>query len=341
VVDVAQVGLESINFTLVDVVEGHDEAFNAWYENDHFYAGGVLVRVCSVGDGGTARSRCAMCASPVRRALLRTQLPAPTWRPTSSRSPTAAGVSGLGRPQLAELRRQGRMFAERVPVSIAFYTFDRVVGSSSRVPPHVALEHPFASLFAVFARRLSPGGRGAPLGSAAPVPAGSLVLSTTWRQEPSLVEQADLRPYAPITLLLTFLEGEPPRTRTDTEDLAHTVTAAAADVEPMWASAFLPAVPGRTDWCGRFADPQYRGPGSDHRRGVRCQRGVDDDAGCDQGFDGVLAQTQLAQDVEGVFTDLRRRAHSGRRRSVIFAWGRHRSSRSAPCVVHLQEDGAV
>jgi len=42
VVDVAQVGLESINFTLVDVVEGHDEAFNAWYENDHFYAGGVL-----------------------------------------------------------------------------------------------------------------------------------------------------------------------------------------------------------------------------------------------------------------------------------------------------------
>ena len=248
-VDVAQVGLESINFTLVDVVEGHDEAFNAWYENDHFYAGGVLGPSVL----GGRRWYCPKSMRDVRFA----GSPCPFEDPTTGTNLATYffTLPDGGRefrdwvaPQLAELRRQGRMFAERVPVSIALYTFDRVVGSSSRVPPHVALEHPFASLFAVFARRLSPGGRGAPLGSAAPVPAGSLVLSTTWRQEPSLVEQADLRPYAPITLLLTFLEGEPPRTRTDTEDLAHTVTAAAADVEPMWASAFLPAVPGRTDW---------------------------------------------------------------------------------------------
>jgi hypothetical protein len=36
------VALEGVVYTLIDVHDGHDLDFEHWYENDHFYAGGVL-----------------------------------------------------------------------------------------------------------------------------------------------------------------------------------------------------------------------------------------------------------------------------------------------------------
>lgn len=245
-VEVLQVGLESVNFTLVDVVPGHEAAFNRWYENDHFYAGGVL--------GPAVLGGRRWYAPQALRSARFAGDPCPFADPTAGTNLATYffNVPHGGQefrdwvgPQIAELRRQGRMFAERVALSIAFYTFDGVVDGPGAfaLPPHAAADHPFGGLFAVLAT-----GQAEPsAAAAAALPAGALTLVNTWRPEPAIVEQADFLPYQPVRLVLSLLPGEPPGEPAATAELTTTL-AAAAGAAPMWGAGFLPVVPGRDDF---------------------------------------------------------------------------------------------
>jgi hypothetical protein len=243
-VEVLQVGLDSVDFTLVDVTPGHEAAFNQWYENDHFYAGGVL------GPGVLAGRRWYASKDLRDARFVGEKCPFDDPAAGTNLATYFFTVPNGGQefrtwvePQLAELRRQGRMFAERVPINIAFYSFDGIVAgpNTSPVPPHVALDHPFAGLLAVFATgsvRPTDGVR-----PATDLPAGSLTLAFTWRVEESVVPQADLSPFVPVTLLMHFLPDPPP---TDSQRTAAMTDAVARSrgVTPMWGAGFLPIMPG-------------------------------------------------------------------------------------------------
>lgn len=246
-VEVLDVGLESINFTLVDVTPGHEAEFNRWYENDHFYAGGVL------GPGVLGGRR--WYAPRWLREVRFVGDPSPFAEPTAGTNLATYFFNvpdGGARfrewvgPQIVELRRRGRMFAERAAVIIAFFNFDGVVEApqSFGLSPHAAADHPFGGLFALFGS----GDEGAPEG-AADLPPGSLTLATRWRPEPPLVDQVDLRPFAPVRLVLCLLPGPPPDDGAGTAALAKTL-AAAVGTRPLWAGGFLPVVPGRDEFVG-------------------------------------------------------------------------------------------
>jgi hypothetical protein len=243
-VKVMQVGLDSVDFTLVDVNPGHEAAFNHWYENDHFYAGGVLGPSVLAGrrwyaskDLREARFVGEEC--PFEDPAAGTNLATYFFTIPDGGHEFRTWVE----PQLAELRRQGRMFSERVPVNIAFYSFDGVLTGphTSPVPPHVALDHPFAGLLAVLAT-----GSERPTDAGPPptdLPRGSLTLAFTWRVEESVVPQTDLSPFVPVTLLMLFLPHPPPTDSQGTAALTRAV-AQARGVTPMWGAGFLPIVPG-------------------------------------------------------------------------------------------------
>ena len=142
------VGLDAVDISLVDVHPGHERAFHDWYESDHFYAGGVLAP-------GVLSGRKWYAPAALRAArYLAVDSPFPD-RDAGTNLATYFQNEGSGyetfqawvMPQLVELRAAGRMFTERTPVNIGFWTFDGVVDAAtcSSVPPLVALEHPFAA----------------------------------------------------------------------------------------------------------------------------------------------------------------------------------------------------
>jgi hypothetical protein len=243
-VEVLQVGLDSVDFTLVDVNPGYEAAFNHWYENDHFYAGGVL------GPGVLAGRRWYASKELRKARFVGEQCPFDDPAAGTNLATYFCTIPDGGRefrtwvePQLAELRRQGRMFANRVPVNIAFYSFDGIISSpnTASVPPHVALDRPFAGLLAVFATGSAWPTDGVP--PAPDLPGGSLTLAFTWRVEDSVVPQADLSPFVPVTLLMHFLPHPPPTDPQETTALTQAVAGARGAV-PMWGAGFLPVVPG-------------------------------------------------------------------------------------------------
>lgn len=243
--EVREVALEAVNFSFVEAHAGHERAFDQWYESDHFYAGGVLAPGVlsgrrwyapkSLRDARYVGDPCPF-PDPMAGTHLATYF---STQPDGGRE----FLEWVG-PQLVELRAQGRMFAERTPVNIAFYTFDRVVelDACASMSPHIALDHPFGAVVVTFA---SPGAGTAPAPVAA-VPAGTFTIACAWRPLPAVVPQPDLAPYDPVTLLLTFLPDAPPA---DADLIASVAASASTAVEaaPLWAGAFLPVVPGSTD----------------------------------------------------------------------------------------------
>ena len=239
-VDVRDVGLESVNFSFVEVHPGHEAAFNRWYERDHFYAGGVLGPGVISGRRWYSPKRLRDVryvgdTCPFPDPTVGTNLATYFFTPPSGGDEFRDWVT----PQLAELRQQGRMFAERTPVNIGFYTFDQVVDlpGAIDIEPHIALDRPFGAVIATFAA----GGVGAPASGS--VPDGTFTLGCTWKPQPAIVAQPDLTPFAPVRLLLTFVRDAP---EPDAAALAAVATTAAhaAGATAMWASAFLPVIPG-------------------------------------------------------------------------------------------------
>jgi hypothetical protein len=170
-----KVALEGVVYTLVDVHEGHDAAFEDWYENDHFYAGGVLAPYVLSGRRWYA-SRALRAGRFVSPAC-----PLPDGRAGTNLATYFVTAGGLRsfydwiNPQLVTLRSGGRMFADRTHVNTDGYRLESILSfpGASGVPAHVVGDHPFAGLFVAY---LDASGGERPDESAA-LPAGTLALS--------------------------------------------------------------------------------------------------------------------------------------------------------------------
>jgi hypothetical protein len=248
---VYEVGLEGVQFTLVDVHDGYDEAFNTWYETDHFYAGGTLIPWVLAG----RRWYAGQAHRAARYVGERCPFPEPQ-RGTNLATYwlTVGGLDGFREwmgPQLVALRGRGRMFAHRTHINTDAYRFRSVIESesSSGVRPHVALDHPFRSLLVAYAAP------GTVSSASSPLPRGGLLLAfdrEVVQMDASQLgmsaglDQPDLSAFDPVSLLLLF--GDAPAS-SDAGEVATLTRAAcaAAGLEALWGGSFAPVRPGSTE----------------------------------------------------------------------------------------------
>jgi len=247
-----KVALEGVVYTLVDVHEGHDARFEEWYENDHFYAGGVLAPYVLSGrrwyaSKGLRASRFVSPACPLPDPGAGTNL--------ATYFVTAGGLRSFYdwiNPQLVTLRSGGRMFADRTHVNTDGYRLESILGfpGASAVPAHVVGDHPFAGLFVAY---LDASG-GEPPDPGAALPAGTLALSLR-PNVGSLNEDslglAAAQPGmdfpavggAPVRLVMAFLTEAPQADPAWSADLAGRVARLTGSAA-VWGGGFRPVVPG-------------------------------------------------------------------------------------------------
>jgi hypothetical protein len=247
-----KVALEGVVYTLVDVHEGHDARFEDWYENDHFYAGGVLAPYVLSGRRWYASqalraSRFVSPACPLPDARAGTNL--------ATYFVTAGGLRSFYEwinPQLVTLRSGGRMFADRTHVNTDGYRLESILRfpGASAVPAHVAGDHPFAGLFVAYLDA-SAGDRPDP---GAALPAGTLAFSLR-PNAGSLTESslglAAAQPGmdfpavggAPVRLVIAFLNEAPQAGPEWSAGMARQVARLTGSA-PVWGGGFCPVVPG-------------------------------------------------------------------------------------------------
>jgi hypothetical protein len=243
------VGLEGVVYTLVDVHEGHDEDFERWYESDHFYAGGVL--------GPYVLSGRRWYASKALRESRFVGADCPLPDPNAGTNLatyflTTGGLVGFYDwivPQLMNLRSSGRMFADRTHFDTSAYRLEQVLSfpAASAVPPHVALDHPFAGVFVAY---LDPAGEG---DSSVELPAGTLALSLRPNVGALTAESLGVTATQPgmgypstgdpVRLVLAFLTEAPLATREYSADLSDRLGRLTGS-RPQWGGALLPVIPG-------------------------------------------------------------------------------------------------
>lgn len=249
-----EVGLEGTAFALIQVHPGHEAAFDRWYGDDHFYSGGVLAPGVLSGRRWLAgrRLRAGRFVAPQR----------------SLTDPYAGNhlaiywltVGGLQqffswvRPQLPQLRAEGRMFEERTQVNADGYRREQIVNSpnASLVNPVVALDHDFPGLFVCYGEPVGTVGE-----ASANLPEGALTI--TFRPEPGSLEDHAANPVGgglgatlpatagPIRMTLVFLQTRPPADAAWSAQLAHAV-GKATGCEPVWGGGFVPINPGADEY---------------------------------------------------------------------------------------------
>jgi len=140
--------------TLVDPHQGHEVAYNRWYERDHFYAG------CLIGAGWFAGKRW-VATKPLKD--LRGPAGSPFLPDISAGSYLAtywvlkgeeADAVAWGTRQVKWLHENDRMFEERDHVHTLIYA-NRFAASrdSDGVPAELALDHPWNGLVLVMVDR--------------------------------------------------------------------------------------------------------------------------------------------------------------------------------------------
>jgi hypothetical protein len=241
-----EIRLGSMLFTLVDPHRGHEVAYNRWYERDHFYAG------CLVGPWLFAGRRWV-----ATRELkdLRFGSALDVFGSADAGSYLAVYWILDGRHddhvewalrQVHWLHANGRMFAERDHVHTLLYRLARRPGDAGGgVPVELALDHPYGGLLAVLVE------------SSGELDDDSL---TSWLDGVDGVDLAvgwipiPLPADAPVTqkglehldrrqMLLAFTPGSPvdawPSIRRAATDFD-----AASTGHVVWASPFIPTIPG-------------------------------------------------------------------------------------------------
>jgi hypothetical protein len=246
------VALEGVVYTLVDVHDGHDAQFEEWYENDHFYAGGVLAPYVLSG----RRWYASRALRESRFVSPECPLPDPgAGTNLATYFVTDGGLRSFYEwinPQLMTLRAGGRMFADRTHVNTDGYRLESVLSfpGESGVPAHVVGDHPFVGLFVAY---LDASGEGA-ADEAAALPAGTLAFSlrpNAGSLTATSIGLAAAQPGmdfpgvggAPVRLVLAFLTEVPLATREWSADMARRaarLTGSAA----IWGGGFCPVVPG-------------------------------------------------------------------------------------------------
>ena len=253
-------------YTLVDVHEGHDARFEEWYENDHFYAGGVLAPYVLSGRRWYASkalraSRFVSPACPLPDAGAGTNL--------ATYFVTAGGLRSFYEwinPQLVTLRSGGRMFADRTHVNTDGYRLESVLDfpGASTVPAHVVGDHPFAGLFVAYldASGGEPPERAESSERGAALPAGTLAVSLR-PNVGSLNEDslglAAAQPGmefpavggAPVRLVLAFLTQAPQADPAWSAGLAGRLARLTGSAA-VWGGGFCPVVPGSRAHLGEL-----------------------------------------------------------------------------------------
>ena len=141
------VKLGSILFTLVEPHEGHEVAYNRWYERDHFYAG------CLVGPGILAGAR-FVATRPYKELRqvfdgvvtddpLRGSYLALYWIERSQQDEWGT----WGAKEVHRLHKADRMFPHRDHVHTKMYRYrGGAFRDADGVPPELALDHRFPGL---------------------------------------------------------------------------------------------------------------------------------------------------------------------------------------------------
>ncbi len=148
-----RVKVGSMLLTLVDPHRGFEDAYNRWYERDHFYAG------CMIGPWLFAGSRWV-----ATRDLKDRRWPADS---TAVADPVDAGsyvaiywveaghhedhFDGWARPQVADLYADGRGFPERKHVhTVLFHHVGAAYRDEDPVPVELALDHGYDGMVAIW-----------------------------------------------------------------------------------------------------------------------------------------------------------------------------------------------
>jgi hypothetical protein len=144
-------------FTLVDPSQGHEVAYNRWYEEDHFYGG------CMVGPWLFAGRRW-VATRPLKDLRVPAAVPAAAAvaDPLDSGSYLATYFIHAGHEaehfawssrQVFELYSNGRGFDERRHAHTCLYFHVGEHRVASRVPAHMALDHPYGGLVSLHVDR--------------------------------------------------------------------------------------------------------------------------------------------------------------------------------------------
>jgi hypothetical protein len=218
------VELGTLLFTLVEPHQGHEVAYNRWYERDHFYAG------CMVGPHNFAGRR--FVATTDLKAVREPEEPLGTylalyWVEKGHHD----DWNRWAVDRVQWLHANGRMFGERDHIHTALYRFEHAVSRDPEgVPPALALDHPYTGLIA---QRVHPSfhlSRPAPdSGIGQTLVASPLPLLT---DAPSDVPRTG----GDELLLLHFLDDDP--VTVWTKEFAGRTDGV------VWSSPFLPTIPG-------------------------------------------------------------------------------------------------
>ena len=251
-IDLWDVALEGANLSLAEAHEGHEAAFDAWYESDHFYAGGLLVPGVLSGARWFA-SRALRDSRFVSGSPIFDDPYAGTHLATYF--VTLGGVERFRQyivPRLPELRARGRMFSERTLVHVGFHRFEGKVSGEEGIAPHVVLDRRFAALTVVI---------GTTTDSDVTEAVGDgrrdqgVILAFSLEDRPDVPHAAipvgAVKIEEGARLLLAFS----PKAPEETPDAVAAVVrsaAAAAGLAPRWGATFLPVTPGDPSYVARL-----------------------------------------------------------------------------------------
>lgn len=245
-----EIRLGSALFTFVEPHQGHEVAYNRWYERDHFYAG------CMVGPWLFAGRRWVATAAE-----------------KSLRSGTKAELFGDGSPgtylalyfvikgkhdehfdwglrQVKWLHANDRMFEQRDHIHTLLYNFGWAVGrDDDGVPPELALDHPYDGLAVQIVQRAD-GVDWRDLESwfaerraATPAIGQTLLMRPIPLPASAPVTQPGMDDLRRRSVLLRFGDQGPAAAATDASAQAEALAADGLG-EVLWSSPFRPTIPG-------------------------------------------------------------------------------------------------
>ena len=251
----APIELGSILFTVVEPHEGHEAAYNRWYERDHFYAG------CLIGPGILAGRRFVATRpykdlrypddSPIAPDPLRGSYLALYWIERGMQDEWGTWAA----KQVHALHRAGRMFAERDHVHTKMYRYRwGAFRDADGVPAELALDHPYPGLAVLFLEAPDAEGRdafgewlrdehlpGMLGGSSAAMALGftPVPIPDDAPADVPRIAEDDRR-----ILVLAFLEADPGHEWAERFAPQGGAIAASGRGRVVWASPFIPTLPG-------------------------------------------------------------------------------------------------
>jgi hypothetical protein len=241
-----EIRLGSMLFTLVEPHQGHEVAYNRWYERDHFNAG------CMIGPWLYAGRRW-VATRPLKdlRAGAEKDLFGGVDR--GSYLALYFVIDGKhdehfawGLRQVGWLHENGRMFEHRDHVHTLLYRFRGATGPADGVPPELALHHPYGGLIVTVVERA---------GGAAGDAAFDADLATLGDTDLALAfDPIPLPPGAPVNqpglerldqraVVLRFVEGAPDAAWASHMDACASVDAG-GNSTVLWTAPFIPTIPG-------------------------------------------------------------------------------------------------